>query len=480
MKFISFLSILALLILTSCGAFNNHYDKIRQGVIFYPPEDFWVNDTTNHYFNQPLDSVKRLLKHDSLRPNRFLVRLHGIGCIFPALIAHDSSYKAGEIVDVQYCENDFLGKKSSWICRFNTQKLDWEKVYLIKADILTRKYHTPGNFILGWLQMCVSLCVIALILYVWLAFHSRQKPNNPQPLGERLRQDAGIVFLAAALFFWAVIGLIRIEGNNSDISEIMTRIFSLTNNVLFLLALPYFRHGVSHFKRHSRTYLFAGSVLILISLLIMLSIAISPNQYKDEFKWFDITYSSCVLGLMGWLLIASFWKRKLPGIAVLAGIITVGAIYAQIVPHLPAFNFAAGLFRLVCYYTTFVMFTTLLVALTFSWYNEEMVKAAIDETNAKFVRMQELILDGSVSNPQKREALEKAIGDAEVEVVFMGLDFVPDLDDATRDELLLLRSRYISARREYHTGRNNGSDFERVQAGVAQGLLTLIKRLFPG
>jgi hypothetical protein len=183
---------------------------------------------------------------------------------------------------------------------------------------------------------------------------------------------------------------------------------------------------------------------------------------------------------MGWLLMASFWKRKLPGIAVLAGIIALGAIYAQIVPHLPAFNFAAGLFRHVCYYTTFVMFTTLLVALTFSWYNEEMVKVAIDETNSKFLRMQEIILDESAKHPKKRDALEKAIGDAELEVVFMGLDFVPDLDDATRHELLLLRSRYISARREYHTGRSPVSDFERVQAGVAEGLLTLIKRLFPG
>ncbi|MBC7775934.1 MAG: hypothetical protein H7246_10910, partial [Phycisphaerae bacterium] len=462
----------------SCGSYSNPYDKIKQGVVFYPPDDFWKKDTSNYYFNQPLYSVKRLLNYDTTRPNRFLVRMHGLGCIFPELMHRDSFYKEGEIVDVQYRENDFSIKGNSWTCRFNTQKLDWEKVYLIKADIITRKYHIPGNFILGWLQMSVSLCVIALILYVWLAFHNRQKPSNPQPLGERLRQDAGIVFLAAALFFWAVIGLIRIEGNNSDISEIMTRMFSLTNNALFLLALPYFRHGISHFKKYSRTYLFAGSALIMISLLIMLSIAISPNQYKGEFKWFDVIYSSCVLGLMGWLLIASFWKRNLPGIALLAGIIAVGAIYAQVVPHLPAFNFAAGLFRHVCYYTTFVMFTTLLVALTFSWYNEEMVKEAIDETNTKFARMQELILNESAAIREKREALEKSVGDAELELAFAGLDFVSNMDTATRDELLMLRSRYISARREYHSGKIKSPDFYHERQGVAEGLLDMIKRLF--
>jgi len=65
-----------------------------------------------------------------------------------------------------------------------------------------------------------------------------------------------------------------------------------------------------------------------------------------------------------------------------------------------------------------------------------------------------------------------------MEHTFAGMDFVSDLDAATRDELLMLRSRYISARREYHTGKIKSSDFHHERQGVAEGLLDLIKRLF--
>ena len=321
----------------------------------------------------------------------------------------------------------------------------------------------------------VSLCVIALILYLWIASHSRQKGANLKPLGERLRQDAGIVFLAAALFFWAVIGLIRIESDNITISEIMTRIFSLVNNALFLLALPYFRHGISHFKKHSQTYLLIGAGLILVSLLIMLSLAISPDQYKSSFKWFDVTYSTVVLGLMGWLLIASFFKRNLPGIAFLAGLITIGAIYTQIVPHFPAFNFAAGLFRQVCYFTTFVMFTTLLVALTFSWYNEEMVKEAIGETNEKYARMQEIMLDESITGQEKRKVLNKSLSDGEMELAFTGFASVQDTDNT----VILQSSRYMTAKKSYQTGQISHADFLLTKNQVVMALQSLLKELFP-
>lgn len=445
-------------------------------MIFYPPADFWNSDSANHYFSQPLDSIKAFLHHDTIRPNRFLVRLHGVGCVLPELIRHDYFYRNGDIVDLKYRECDFSKKAKSWSCRFNLQTPLQEKLYLSDVEIMPRKYHNPGNFILGWLQMAVSLCVIGLILYVWVAFHSRQKPANPQPLGERLRQDAGVLFLAAALFFWAVIGLIRIESDNSAISDIMTRWFSLTNNALFLLALPYFRHGVSHFKKHSRTYLFAGVALVLTSLLILLSIAFSPDKYKDEFKWFDVCYSTAVLGLMGWLLIASFWKRNLPGIAVLAGVITLGAIYTQIIPHIPIYSFAAGLFRHVCYYTTFVMFTTLLVALTFSWYNEEMVNEVMD----KFAQIQEVLLSKNLSNLEKNEALEKALGEDEIEVVFTGLDCARgEMDEMSLAHLVLLRNRYFSSRKEYHTGKIDHADFRKERIGVVDGLHNLIKSVLP-
>ena len=478
MKFILFFLVLLSFVLSSCGSYSSKYDKIKQGVVFYPTSDFWKKDTSaNHYFNQPLDSVKELLNYDTTRLNRFLVRIEGVGCVLPDVIHPNSFYRDGQIVDVKYQESDLSPAKAPfWTCRFNTHdKLFQETVYKAEVDIITRKYQNPVTFILGWIQICVSLCVIALILYVWITFHRRQKGTNLKPLGERLRQDAGIAFLAAALFFWAVIGLIRIESDNAAISDIMTRVFSMVNNALFLLALPYFRHGVSHFKKYSQTYLLIGSCLVLVSLLTMISTAISPNQYKNIFKLFDVIYSTAVLVLLGWLFIASFHKRNLDGIAVLSGIITIGAVYTQIIPHFPDFNFASGLFRPICYFTTFVMFTTLLVALTFSWYNEEMVKEAIDKTTEKFARMQELILDKSKSKEEKYSALEQSLSDDDMELAFTGFACV----QASNSNVIIQSSRYMTAKKSYQMGQISHADFLLTKNQVVAALLALLKELFP-
>lgn len=464
---------LALFSLLGCSPYNTGFDTVSQGVVFYPPADFWKNDSTNRYINAYPDCIKRLVRHDSLRHYRYLVRINGIGCVFPATAYPDTLRQTADVVDVLYRKAD-LGN-GHWPCRFDSTGPFSENVFVAPVTLSDRKYPIPANFIFGWVQMGVSLFVMALMLYIWFSFHYRQSHQSAVPLLERLKQDFGVVFLAMALFFWAVTGLIGIENTDPGNKEVMIRFFSLTNNTLFLLALPSFRYGIAHFRKHREWYVFGGGALILFSLMIMVSIAVAPARFKDEFKWFDILYSVGVLVLMGWLLVASFWRRDLKGVAALAFVVAAGTLCAQLTPHLPGFRIAAGLFQPICYLTTFVLFATLLVALTFSWYSEEMVQQTVD----RFANIQAFVQDLGKNNREKREKLEASISDADLDVAFAGTACVPGLAAAARAELVALRGQYASVKKEYHAGRIPGSDFQTAKARVVAGLLTLIGLALP-
>lgn len=471
MKSSLFFAALALSILCGCSQYNTGYDTVSQGVVFYPPADFWQPDSTNRYISATPDSILRLANQDSSRQHRYLVRIHGIGCVFPATVYPDTLRQIAEVVDVLYRKTDL--DTGFWNCRFQPAGAYSEKVFVAQVTISDRAYPIPANFIFGWLQMGVSIFVMALMLYIWFSFHYRQSPQHSVSLLERLKQDFGVVFLALALFFWAVTGLIGMEHNDPDTKEIMIRFFSLTNNTLFLLALPSFRYGIAHFQKHREWYVFGGAALILFSLLIMVSIAVAPTRFKDTFKLFDILFSVGVLVLMGWLLIASFWRRDLKGISVLAFCVVLGALCAQLIPHLPGFRIAAGLFQPIVYLTTFVLFSILLVALTFSWYTEEMVQQTAD----KYTDLQAFVQDTGKSDQEKREKLQAALGSDDLEVVFSAVACMPGLDAAAREEWIALRSRYVSAKKEYHAGRGSSSDFQTARAQVVAGLQGLIARL---
>lgn len=471
MKSPLFFAAFALLTFYGCAPFTTGFDTVSQGVVFYPSADFWQNDSTNRYINASPDSIERLAGYDSLRQHRYLIRIHGIGCVFPATSYPDTLRKTADIVDMLYRKDDL--KNGYWNCRFQPTGAYSEKVFVAPVTISDRAYPIPANFIFGWLQMGVSLFVMVLMLYVWFSFHYRQSRQNTDSLLERLKQDFGVVFLATALFFWAITGMIGIENNDPDNKEIMIRFFSLTNNTLFLLALPSFRYGIAHFRKHREWYVLGGAALILFSLLIMVSIAIAPARFRNEFKGFDILYSAGVLVLMGWLLVASFWKRDLKGISVLAFVVLLGALCAQLIPHLPGFPIAAGMFQPICYLTTFVLFSTLLVALTFSWYTEEMVQQTAD----KHADLQALVQDTGISNREKREKLQAALGNDDLDVVFSAVACLPGLDTTVREEWIALRSRYVSAKKEYHAGRGSSSDFQTGRARVVAGLNMLIERL---
>ncbi len=464
---------LALLTLLGCSPYNTGFDTVGQGVVFYPPDAFWEPDSTNAYISAPPDSLARLARYDSSRQHRYLVQIHGIGCVLPATQYPDTLRPAAKVVDVLYRKSDF--NNGYWNCRFQPTGAYSEKVFVVPITISDRKYPIPANFIFGWLQMSVSVFVMALMLYIWFAFHYRQSRQNAVPLLERLKQDFGVVFLAMALFFWAITGLVGIENNDPNHKEIMIRFFSLTNNNLFLLALPGFRYGIAHFRKHREWYVFGGAILILFSLLIMVSIAIDPGSFKDAFKWFDILYSVGVLTLLGWLLLASFWKRELRGISVLALVVILGTLYAQVVPHVPGVRIATGLFHPICYLTTFVLFSTLLVALTFSWYTEEMVQ----QTAEKYAGLQAAMQAANISNREKREKLQAAIANDQLELAFSALACLPGIGAADREEWIALHSRFTSTKKDYHAGRAAGADFQTVRAQVVGGLLGLIERLLP-
>ncbi|MFM9947452.1 MAG: hypothetical protein ACKV1O_05895 [Saprospiraceae bacterium] len=424
-------------IITLCACEGPGFKKKQQGSVIEVSGNFWKDSIL-------ISALK--LKCDSIS-NGLIVQVDSINYF---LFSTDTIYRSGNIVSIYTGDNIKNIVLPNWPKVLASDTLKYGDIYIQKPK------HNERQFILGWLQMTISLCVIFIILSIWINFHIKQMPQIIiEDLIKILIADKGILFISLALFFWATTGIIRIYGSNENSEEIsfadiLIRIFSLTNNMFFLLSLPYFRHGVEHFRQYKTYYgLFAGA-LFLFSFFSILAVGIDPKHLKSM-KVFDVSYSALVLTLLGYILYKSFSNRGFKAISKLTVLITIGVVFAQVVPHFPEVRIALGNTGHIIYHTTFIITTTLLVTLIFSWYNEEREQMIRED----FLKLQEVVLEkdeSKLSLNEKHKILKQALAKGYVEQVLNALLSMPEKTTEDEQALILQSANYHNSKRENMLG----------------------------
>lgn len=428
---------------------------------------FWGCGNAGTFYNRSIQGTL-VAPSDS---NLFLIRVNDTTCIYPLNAIADTSISAGEIVDVLYNAGSVDFHKPPK----DTILIGSKKEWLYKTEIkIRKKMYNDLNFVLGWLQMTISLFVICITFSVWIIFHSKNhQDENLQEFIGRLRKDRGVIYINLALFFWAAIGLIQIYAPNSGTKEIMVRIFSISNNLLFVLSFPHFNHSVNHFKRNKWLYDIVAVLLSIVTVIIFYKLMTGDATSAPALKDFDILYSVFVLATFGYILHRSFSVRKFKLISKLAVLLILGAILAQISPHITGMLVILGNFQQINYYTTFVMITTMLVALMFSWYNEQRENAI----NESYVDLQAFILDDTNSNKSKNTFLSNVNSKGEIELVLNAL-FTVIHDQNSKNELVIIRSNFIQVKKDFHLNKINYSEYMSYRSKYCGALQEIIDKKY--
>lgn len=175
----------------------------------------------------------------------------------------------------------------------------------------------------GWWQLSVCLFAFLSLMAIWYHIGKRQK-------------DYGPVWLALSVLCWAFSGLVEILYLNDDGSHLhfkdgLKSIFSLTNSLFILLALPWFKYLPKPFAPLIKSKLWPYIIGIpfafaLIPTLIKIVLARETYAINE----LDVVYAFLTLIFLGFVLWESFTKRRLPLLAWLALITILITLLAQI------------------------------------------------------------------------------------------------------------------------------------------------------
>ena len=207
--------------------------------------------------------------------------------------------------------------------------------------------HLSTPFLLnfyGWWQFSVCLFAFVALLAIW--WHIGKK-----------RADFGQVWLALSVLCWSLSGLLDIYFSNilmaewpagTDLSLINQQIgenyeartfwvdgwhsvFSLLNSLFILLSLPWFKYVPDPIRPHVQSNYWNWIIGIpFLFAIIPTGVRIFTQQTFTIISELDAYYSILTLIFLGWVLWASFAKRRMKWLAVLSIVCITIVFVAQV------------------------------------------------------------------------------------------------------------------------------------------------------
>lgn len=155
--------------------------------------------------------------------------------------------------------------------------------------------------------------------------------------GSFSRVDKGLIFLSCALFTWVASGF---WGYVSPIWQVepkvdiaLQNVFSILNNIFFLLALYYFDHAPEFIYRNKRNRRILTILVILVAVLSAL-LPLKPILINDIFIQVnavpDLIFSLFLSGILGYTLFRTFNHRDLNVVAALSILVITVMFISQL------------------------------------------------------------------------------------------------------------------------------------------------------
>ncbi|MEL6255882.1 MAG: hypothetical protein AAFR87_28010, partial [Bacteroidota bacterium] len=135
--------------------------------------------------------------------------------------------------------------------------------------------------------------------------------------GKSSDKELGLIFIIVALLSWVAIDLFKIlRETMMNESSFQPKLLSLLNNACLLASLPYFEHGFQNWKeklpffRNTTRWILTVFLLNVFLIILYLLFWEGENQQSIDFiDLLDVGYSIISMGLFGYALCASFYKR---------------------------------------------------------------------------------------------------------------------------------------------------------------------------
>ncbi len=277
------------------------------------------------------------------------------------------------------------------------------------------------------IHLSASLFGAIFLTLVW--FHAKKEIK-------KLEQDFGLILLALGLITWVIIdaqkmifyenleemsqGLTgsQVEYKKNQLSLLMKQI-SAFNNAFFIASLPFFKYGFENLKRRFPSFNNGLNWFIAVIIANVFIVIFYSSNWNSEvgadnkfIEHFDVFYSMCALGVLGYAITSAFKGRKQYGTAfIITSIgITILLVATQLVfsPFVKIVNID---YPALLMYASHVALITLLLVLAQSWVVEEQVnihKVKVNSLEGK-LRQEEKINNELEAVIRDKETKEKAL-----------------------------------------------------------------------
>lgn len=198
--------------------------------------------------------------------------------------------------------------------------------------MLVEKFHILA-------QIFISLLGGVLLLAIWYNIRQRFRKILEEDDNQK-RVDKGLLYLSLAMFVWVLSGIwtyIGLEGivESSELRQAVRSLFSIFNNLFFLLALFYFYYAPAFLYKNEKNVkriIFFIVAISILSMVLFQYFGEEPNSFNIKISFLpDLLLSAFLSGL----LMVSFYKTFLKrGLKVIAGI-SVGVILLMFLSQLP-------------------------------------------------------------------------------------------------------------------------------------------------
>ena len=198
--------------------------------------------------------------------------------------------------------------------------------------MLVEKFHILA-------QIFISLLGGTLLLAIWYNIRQRFRKILEEDESQK-RVDKGLLYLSLAMFVWVLSGIwtyMGLEGDfaSSEVRQAVRSLFSIFNNLFFLLALFYFYYAPAFLynnEKNVKRLIFFTIAISVFSMVLFQYFGEEPNSFGIKISFLpDLLLSAFLSALLAISFYKTFLKR---GLKVIAGI-SVGVILLMFLSQLP-------------------------------------------------------------------------------------------------------------------------------------------------